>query len=192
MNLAVHLDLGTTQCPELETDEKFAISLRNWCGLLVSFNDNKIHLLHQTTREFLIQKGFADANNQTQPITHVESHSVLAISCITSVHSVSEPLSDFRRWWWLLKKLSLKDNQRFLFYSSHNWFHHVHDAGLEKELSLVPKIKKNLRSKHRCFPILGPLLRKYERTSRGTGCKRCQHALDSSIYWNDRGRHQTA
>ena len=83
MNVAVHLDLGTEQHPELESDEDFAISLRNSCGLLVSVSDNKIHLLHQTTREFLVQKGFADANNQTQPITEVEAHSVQARSCIT-------------------------------------------------------------------------------------------------------------
>lgn len=31
MNMAVHLDLDTEQHPELESDEDFRISLRNWC-----------------------------------------------------------------------------------------------------------------------------------------------------------------
>lgn len=47
MNVAVHLDLGTEQHPELESDEDFAISQRNWCGLLV---------LSVTTRSILFTK----------------------------------------------------------------------------------------------------------------------------------------
>lgn len=152
MNIAVHLDLDTEQYPELESDEDFAISLRNWCGLLVSVNDKKIHLLHQTTREFLIQKGFANTSNQTQPITHVESHTVLAISCITSIHSISEPLPRnlcriaATPALALLLKTRWDEIRRFLVYPSQNWFHHVHDAGLEKEQSFVPKIE------HICNP----------------------------------------
>ena len=143
MNMAVHLDLDTEKHPELESDENFAISLRNWCGLLVSVNDKKIHLLHQTTREFLVQEGFANASDQIQPITEVESHSILAKSCITSIHSTSEPLSkDLESWKVDLRELNLKENQRFLVYSSQNWFQHVHDAGLEKEESLVLKVEQ--------------------------------------------------
>ena len=85
-----------------------------------SVSENRIHLLHQTTREFLVQKGFADANNQTQPITEVESHSVLAISCIASIHSISGMLSSNIDPYALTssEETSSNESQRFLVYPS--------------------------------------------------------------------------
>ena len=160
-----------------------------------SVSENRIHLLHQTTREFLVQKGFADANNQTQPITEVESHSVLAISCIASIHSISGMLSSNIDPYALTysEETSSNESQRFLIYPSQNWFRHVHDACPEKEQSLVLEIEHICNPNTDVFPSWAHLYNMRRRmTFAENSYKKCQHALDSRIYWNECSRRETA
>lgn len=41
---------------ELESDDQFKTTMRNWCGLFLVVVDDRVYLLHQTAREFLVAK----------------------------------------------------------------------------------------------------------------------------------------
>jgi ankyrin repeat protein len=78
---------------ELETDDKrLKRTIRDLCGLLVVIIDEKVYLLHQTAKEFLVQGSrstSASANNlsQTNSWKHSlrpeESHEILANACMS-------------------------------------------------------------------------------------------------------------
>ncbi|KAF3034655.1 hypothetical protein E8E12_000551 [Didymella heteroderae] len=56
MNVAMNVEpeIRSFDNLDLESEENFMISLRNWCGLFVSVHGGAIHLIHQTAREFLL------------------------------------------------------------------------------------------------------------------------------------------
>ena len=60
MNVAVNVETSAgstcTSDLDLEQEDDFVVTLRNWCGLFVSIYQGKVHFLHQTAREFLIPK----------------------------------------------------------------------------------------------------------------------------------------
>lgn len=62
LNLALPLRLDDPRSyeefvdEELEPDEQFKTTMRNWCGLFLTVVDDLVYLLHQTAREFLIAK----------------------------------------------------------------------------------------------------------------------------------------
>ena len=94
MNIAMNVgdesrsyyDLG------LESEDRFKITIRNLCGLFVSVIESKIHLLHQTAKEFLITKSnAATSHTDVQPqlgfwkhsLEPGKSNSILAEACIS-------------------------------------------------------------------------------------------------------------
>src|SRR5436853_3041742 len=90
MNIAVNVvaTSRSLQDLDLEDEEDFKLTLRDWCGLFVSVHSKKIYFLHQTAREFLIRElpPLSEASI-TSPvwkhsITMREAHTVLAESCI--------------------------------------------------------------------------------------------------------------
>ncbi|KAH8429361.1 ankyrin repeat domain-containing protein [Aspergillus melleus] len=124
MNIAVHVDKSSTDLDDLESNEDFEITLRNWCGLLVSINADKVYLLHQTTREYLLQAGLSGcADGQDGPITMQEAHAVLAFSCIGFLELAQQ-------------------KPEFLDYSINNWTTHTRDSSLNRDRSLSPRLEK--------------------------------------------------
>lgn len=62
LNLALPLRLNDPRShkefvdEELESDDQFKTTMRNWCGLFLVVVDDRVYLLHQTAREFLVAK----------------------------------------------------------------------------------------------------------------------------------------
>ena len=55
LNIGSSLLRRSFQDLDLESETDFKISLRSWCGLFLSIYQGRVHFLHQTCREFLIQ-----------------------------------------------------------------------------------------------------------------------------------------
>ena len=89
MNVAVNVD-DTTQSLgglDLEEEEDFKLRLRSCCGLFVSIYRNKIYLLHQTAREFLLAGLPTSTTVPTglqwhHSITSQHAHTTLAELCV--------------------------------------------------------------------------------------------------------------
>ncbi|ELQ32321.1 hypothetical protein OOU_Y34scaffold01189g3 [Pyricularia oryzae Y34] len=54
MQIAVDLNIDTQGDLDMESDENFKESLREWCGLFIAVHDKRVYFLHQTAREFLL------------------------------------------------------------------------------------------------------------------------------------------
>ena len=96
MNVAINVEKDTKSYKDLDLDpeEKFGSDIKNLCGLFVSVIDNKIYLIHQSAKEFLI---FQEKASPCIPCTlsdhgfqkewkhsfeNAESHMVLTKICI--------------------------------------------------------------------------------------------------------------
>ena len=76
---------------ELDEEKPFRNKIRNICGLFVSIADERIYLIHQTAKEFLVCKGIGRESQKVASYPWIwkhslkppESHLVLASICIT-------------------------------------------------------------------------------------------------------------
>jgi hypothetical protein len=85
MNIALAIDdhHRSYEDLDLKNEARFESDLRNICGLFVSVIDQKIYLLHQTAKEFLVTKSQAPPSGWKQSINPVESELLMARICIT-------------------------------------------------------------------------------------------------------------
>ncbi|KAJ5627149.1 hypothetical protein N7528_004576 [Penicillium herquei] len=102
---------------DTEPVERFKTTVRDLCGLLLCISDNKVYLLHQTLKTFLVPK---EASQDEPPISNgtptweksfprQKSNSVLGEICIWLIHSdLSEP-----------------PLESFLVYASLHWYIHL-------------------------------------------------------------------
>ncbi|EMR87686.1 putative ankyrin repeat protein [Botrytis cinerea BcDW1] len=146
MNIALNIDTVSRpiEYPDLETDENFKGTIRNWCGLFISIHHNKVYFLHQTAREFLLTKLSSLVKIETEgsswqdSISIQESHSVLATSCIRYLElfnheTVVSPDED--------ESTCLHmDRDIFLDYSAENWAHHFREARTSSDEKLVHSV----------------------------------------------------
>ncbi|KAJ5700867.1 hypothetical protein N7493_011913 [Penicillium malachiteum] len=97
--------------------ERFKTIVRDLCGLLLCVSDDKVYLLHQTVRTFLVPEESPEdkpsVSNGTltweKSFPRHKSNSVLGKICVWSLHS----------------DLSGTDFDRFLAYASLNWYIHL-------------------------------------------------------------------
>ncbi|KAI4149545.1 MAG: hypothetical protein LQ340_004584, partial [Diploschistes diacapsis] len=87
MNIAVNVEdsLTTLDDLDLEDETTFQDTLRSWCGLFVSVYNNRVYLLHQTAREFLMGELLQASSRPSGwhgSIQAHEAHLVLAHICI--------------------------------------------------------------------------------------------------------------
>src|SRR5437588_5204268 len=61
----------------------FGKSVKNWCGLFVRVIDEKIYLVHQTAREFLIKGSSSGQGNWQYTICSLDSNFLLAEICLS-------------------------------------------------------------------------------------------------------------
>ncbi|RYP50073.1 hypothetical protein DL768_004359 [Monosporascus sp. mg162] len=121
--LAMREDYRSFGDIQLEPEGHFRRTVRDLCGLFVAITDGKIYLLHQTAKEFLVQR---TPSNQAalgrstgslcwqNSFIPVESNRILAEICI---------------WHLLLAGSEPEDSDHiFLDYSAKNWAHHFREA----------------------------------------------------------------
>ncbi|GLA37685.1 nuclear factor NF-kappa-B p100 subunit [Aspergillus niger] len=90
---AIYINLDDTTLAaisdDLEPKERFRETLRDLCGLFVVVIDEKIYLLHQTAKEFLVQSNKSSVNQNSQvtgwkyALKPEESNGILALICIS-------------------------------------------------------------------------------------------------------------
>ncbi|KAJ5827902.1 hypothetical protein N7447_004665 [Penicillium robsamsonii] len=95
--------------------------IRDACGLFVSILDSRVHLIHQTAREFLLRQADEEvaAGTWRHSIDLQNAHSGLAKLCIKYLLS-----SDFRRQYQEPVRQSTPQ-EGFLDYSANYWTYHV-------------------------------------------------------------------
>jgi ankyrin repeat protein len=141
---------------DLEEEKTRKAQIRNTCGLFVSIVDSKIHLIHQTAKEFLVRK------NNEESKAHIwrhsldlrESHKILSEICIThlffdefrehSHFSLNTILREaypngrrIREFWERQENLRLVlrgylAEHAFLDYSATYWVGHFREASIDK------------------------------------------------------------
>ena len=92
MNVAVNVQFSprftSAADLDLEDEECFKNTIRNWCGLFISIYTNKVYLLHQTAREFLVPSLSSSGSPSPQSLNWYNSiniqqaHLLLAEICM--------------------------------------------------------------------------------------------------------------
>ena len=67
----------------LQNEARLATTIRNLCGLFVNVIDQKVYLIHQTAKDFLVAKDQALLGGWKHSISPVESSFLMARICIT-------------------------------------------------------------------------------------------------------------
>ena len=156
---------------EIESEERIWDIIRDCCGLLVTRVDDRLYLLHQTVREFLVPTSY-NCNNENRKaqdmldsgmilphsyywkhsIDLIDANSVLAKACISYLHSNFAETDD-----------------SLLNYSAIYWADHYHQsvtnfqaAAAEKtrDLCLLNHCRQwtMIHNIYNMIPIAGPLL----------------------------------
>jgi ankyrin repeat protein len=85
LNVALTVELQHKSYDDLRADlddeERFETTVRNMCGLFVTILDQKIYLIHQTAREFLVARHEV-RDGWKHSLDPVQSELILATSCI--------------------------------------------------------------------------------------------------------------
>ena len=138
MNTAINIEstFSSSTDLDLEDDEDFKDTLRNWCGLFISIYQGRVHLLHQTAREFLI----AESAKSPKPgachsgwqgsVSMPVAHSLIAQICIQYIG-----FRDFESTSWCDKQP--ERYQPFFEYSTYNWTWHFQQADSYNDLDTV-------------------------------------------------------
>jgi hypothetical protein len=136
--LYIKEETNTLQNLEFQEIEQLQITLRDLCGLFVTVIDEKVYLLHQTAKEFLIAQEDSDklasdrvSNGGWKGSLSVQhSNFVLAEICVVYLVAL---LSDTN-----LKIDQDTDNRIFLNYSAVNWATHFLKANVEHTAVITP------------------------------------------------------
>ncbi len=142
MNVALNIDETSRSINDLdlEEEEDFKLRLRSWCGLFVSIHHNKIYLLHQTAREFLLSDlpssvAVTSKLHWQHSITSRGAHEVLAEVCVAYLNFLNS--DDIPT---VASGETGQGLQRYTFldYSAKNWGLHFLEARISKDARIVP------------------------------------------------------
>ncbi|RAK90962.1 sex-determining protein fem-1, partial [Aspergillus costaricaensis CBS 115574] len=127
----------------MEPKETFRKTLRDLCGLFVVVLDEKICLLHQTAKEYLVQSTKSSVNDCTSRVTGwkgalipEESNRILARICISWLPRITAAQRNIER-------------GEFDEYSSCHWITHYHQAHVQDGNILI------MRAQSVCDPSSG-------------------------------------
>ena len=175
MNVALALALqgrcSSYDALDRPSDHEFRLSVKQICGLFVSIVDQKVYLLHQTAREFLLCQPELASNGWQHSLSLESGHSLLFRICVYLLC-----FSEFRSppWnsktpynFWKRSERSLRwvDGHVFLQYAAETWVQHYHqmqeksdndliEAGLELCSTSLKKLLTwwRIYSPYRCTP----------------------------------------
>jgi ankyrin repeat protein len=153
---------------EVKTDKKLLEKrLPHLCGLFVFINHSRIYLIHQTAKEFLIQKEVqADNNCWKHCLKFNDSQTIMAKVCIDYL-SLYELDSDELRKAQRMNKIRGLEGETdipklevlaLLKYSSEHWPSHFRDSCIGIGSSALTKVYDLYQSKNNCFQWWFPLL----------------------------------
>jgi ankyrin repeat protein len=140
LNLALPLRLDDSRSlkefvdEELESDDQFKTTMRNWCGLFLTVVDDLVYLLHQTAREFLVVKECEKVTVSTRwkhSIKFWEAEILMTQKCVAYLL-----FPDFNDSSTDLELKALKDGRRgfgFFKYAANTWGHHFREIQAHEE-----------------------------------------------------------
>ena len=147
MNVAVHAH-SARSCydMDLEDDEDFRKTLRNWCGLFVNIYNGKVEFLHQTAREFLIQKPSEAPGvffHWQGSMSIMQAHAMLAESCVAYLNFPDLDIKDpgeksdsaIDAWY-----LNIIRSRPYFQYSASRWPLHFRLADYPEGAGLIPSV----------------------------------------------------
>ena len=128
VNVALAMDGTHRTCQDLEqdleSDERFSVTVRDLCGLFVVIVDQRLYLLHQTAKEFLILVNTGDIVAEVKflrwkhSIKEADSHRFLAQVCL---------------WYLALQDLKTVRSRPLLFdYATKHWTVHFREARVKQ------------------------------------------------------------
>ncbi|KAL7657602.1 hypothetical protein ACMYSQ_003772 [Aspergillus niger] len=148
---AIHINLDNTTLTaisdDLEPKERFRETLRDLCGLFVVVINEKIYLLHQTAKEFLVQSDKSIVNQISQitewkcALKPEESNEVLALICISWLPRINAAQRDIER-------------GEFDEYSSCHWIMHYHQANAQDGNLLIMRAQRVCDPSSDVYPLL--------------------------------------
>ncbi|KAK6500794.1 hypothetical protein TWF506_003557 [Arthrobotrys conoides] len=128
--------------------ERFGDDLRDRCGLFVRVVDSKIYLIHQTAKEFLVQREKTDKEGLLHPagqstrwkdsLRMRDCHQILADICMQHLLNFVELETDP-----FTKDTNLSDyveEYPFIDYSACNWMVHLHESQAALDTTTISSI----------------------------------------------------
>ena len=148
MNVALALALqdrcSSYDALDRPSDQEFKSSVKQICGLFISVVDQKVYLLHQTAREFLLCQPELASHGWQQSLSLDSAHSLLFRICVyllsfseveISPFDISDPVYS-REIWEEMYPLWL-DGQVFLRYAAEAWVEHYHQMEEKSAKDLI-------------------------------------------------------
>ncbi|KAK7219686.1 hypothetical protein V2G26_007689 [Clonostachys chloroleuca] len=98
MNDAISVDYNTRSINDLdlESNDVFKMHLRSWCGLFISVHRDRVYLLHQTAREFLLAESAIHDRTTTLSLqrwhhsfTVKAAHAIIAEACVLHLNLIN-------------------------------------------------------------------------------------------------------
>uniref|UniRef100_A0A0B7KC70 Uncharacterized protein n=1 Tax=Bionectria ochroleuca TaxID=29856 RepID=A0A0B7KC70_BIOOC len=98
MNDAISVDYNTRSINDLdlESNDVFKMHLRSWCGLFISVHHERVYLLHQTAREFLVAEPTIHNRTTTLSLqrwhhsfTMKAAHAIIAEACVLHLNLIN-------------------------------------------------------------------------------------------------------
>lgn len=184
MALGIHLRRGLQSFAEFKIAEsRLKRIICDLCGLFVFINHSKVYLIHETAKEFLVQRGL-------EPMAQVWKHSlnlsksekIMARVCVeylslSEIYDVAESAKRLRFDYRLendglnddlkdaledaLRQSEMKEKHEIgvlLFYSSEHWAAHFRNADFEPEDAVVSKARELCRVQGNQFPLWFPVI----------------------------------
>ena len=145
--LAIKENHGSYGDLEFEPESRFRNTVRELCGLFVTIMDSKIYLLHQTAKEFLVQKESLDPANPPNnghlqwkfSLWPRDSNRILAEICIWHLL-----FTDFETYPLGVNgdKNQYLNDHIFLDYSAKNWAAHFREAHIRTDSAMIRSVLK--------------------------------------------------
>ncbi|GFF25367.1 isoform 2 of ankyrin repeat domain-containing protein 50 [Aspergillus udagawae] len=147
--------LGVALSPETRIAAKAGIDpgllakrIREFCGLFVFINDSKIYLIHQTAREFLINRDSASILDSIYAFEQTDAEKLMSQVCIRYLL-----MDDVER----NKRQTDTDNQSLLEYSSLHWPDHVRNVSLAQQQEIDDLLHHIYDTAKRHFAVWFPI-----------------------------------
>jgi ankyrin repeat protein len=139
MNIALaiedHYDSYDNLEPDLDDEARFEVTVKSLCGLFVIVVDQKVYLIHQTAKEFLVAKNEAVATGWKHSLGLIESETLLARICLTYLTFIEYDRTT--------GSTSTTAKYGFLGYAASSWASHyreVQHAATEEMLKLALRV----------------------------------------------------
>jgi ankyrin repeat protein len=137
MNIALAIEDNHKCYDDLDLDDevRFEASVRNLCGLFVTVVDQKVYLIHQTAREFLIARSEVATSGWKHSLKPTESETLIAKTCITYLA--------FTEFDGAMDRTSTAVEYGYFDYAAGSWAAHyrkAQDSKIKQMLQLVLKV----------------------------------------------------